>query len=99
MSAAARLDAVIRGRVQGVGFRFFVLRRAAALGLDGWVANAPDGSVRVRAQGARTALDELVAALREGPSGAAVDAVDVAWGEVLGDLPAFGVRSGAHPGD
>ncbi len=65
----ASLDAVVRGWVQGVGFRYFVLDRATALGLVGWVANEPDGSVRCVAEGPRTDLETLLAALTEGPLG------------------------------
>ena len=43
----ARLDATVRGRVQGVGYRYFAMREARALALDGWVANEADGSVHV----------------------------------------------------
>jgi acylphosphatase len=99
VTADRRLDAVVRGRVQGVGFRFFVLRRALELGLDGWVANAADGSVHVRAEGPRDALDDLLARLASGPSGAWVDDVETRWGDGTGDLGPFAVRSGAHPGD
>lgn len=99
MTAHRRLDAVVRGRVQGVGFRFFVLRRALELGLDGWVANAADGSVHVRAEGPREALDALLTLLESGPSGAWVDEVETRWGDETGDLGAFAVRSGGHPGD
>jgi acylphosphatase len=94
-----RLEAVVRGRVQGVGFRYFVLHRATALALDGWVANDADGSVRCRAEGARAALDYLVDALRSGPPGAIVTEVSTTWSEAQGDLGPFRVRSGAHPGD
>lgn len=99
MSDLARLDAVVRGRVQGVGFRYFVLRQGAALGLDGWVANEADGSVRCRAEGSRPALEQLLTALRTGPSGARVDGVDVRWGVATGDLGPITVRSGGHTGD
>lgn len=94
-----RLDAVVRGRVQGVGFRYFVLREATALRLDGWVANEADGSVVCRAEGPRAELDRLVAALWAGPTGASVDAVLVQWGPALGALGPFTVRSGGHRGD
>ncbi len=99
MSAARRLDVVVRGRVQGVGYRFFVLRHAARLGLDGWVANEEDGSVRVRAEGPADALHELLEALRAGPSGSRVDDVAVRWGAATQDLGPFAVRGHAHPGD
>jgi acylphosphatase len=76
-----RLHALIRGRVQGVGFRFFVLRRARALGLSGWVRNRPDGAVEVEAQGPRAALESLAASLREGPPAAGVSRLEETWGE------------------
>ena len=74
-----RVHLVVRGRVQGVGFRYFVVRRAAALGLDGWVSNRADGSVEVEAEGGREALASLVEALRQGPSQAHVTDVLAAW--------------------
>jgi acylphosphatase len=99
VSPRQRLDAVVRGSVQGVGFRYFVLRRAADLDLDGWVRNEPDGSVRCRAEGGRPALEALLAALRDGPPGAWVDRVEASWATASGDLGPFTVRSGAHRGD
>jgi acylphosphatase len=95
----ARIEAVVHGRVQGVGFRYFVWRQAMDMGLDGWVANAADGSVECRAEGDRQTLEELLAVLREGPPGAVVERVDVTWGHALGGLRPFTVRSGAHRGD
>ena len=97
--SARRLDAVVRGRVQGVGYRWFVVRHASRLGLGGWVANEPDGSVRVVAEGAAERLDELVTLLREGPAGASVSAVDHELREASGGLRRFGVRPGSHSGD
>lgn len=67
---------VVRGRVQGVGFRFFVLRQARLVGLAGTVRNLPDGAVEVLAWGGDAALTSLRAALGEGPGHARVDAVD-----------------------
>jgi len=58
---------IVEGRVQGVGYRWFVLRHARALGLAGWVRNADDGSVVLEAQGEPQALDSLESLLREGP--------------------------------
>ena len=94
-----RLEATVRGRVQGVGFRYFVRRRATALGLVGWVANQADGSVRCVAEGPSTVLDELDAALRSGPPSSFVERVDAARMPASGGFDAFVVRSGAHPGD
>ncbi|HYC80622.1 MAG TPA: DNA polymerase ligase N-terminal domain-containing protein [Solirubrobacterales bacterium] len=74
--AEAAVRAVVRGSVQGVGFRYEAQRRARELGALGWVRNEDDGTVRVHAEGPRTAVDSLVAFLREGPRGAAVAAVE-----------------------
>jgi acylphosphatase len=71
-----RLHAVVRGRVQGVGFRWFVRERASALGLAGWVRNREDGTVEVAAEGAPEAIDRLRELLARGPRGADVSAVD-----------------------
>jgi acylphosphatase len=94
-----RLEATIRGRVQGVGFRWFVVRHAKRLGLAGWVANAPDGSVGVVAEGSQVALDELLGLLREGPAGASVEAVDSRRSPASGSLRGFNARAGGHSGD
>lgn len=89
----------MRGLVQGVGFRYFVLREAAASGLDGWVANLPDGSVRCVAEGPADTLEAFLETVRRGPVGARVDAVAANWSEPLGEFVAFTVRSGWHSGD
>lgn len=94
-----RLEATVRGRVQGVGFRYHVLRRAMDLGLTGWVANEPDGSVRCRAEGPRRDLESLLTTLQIGPPGAHVERVIPAWGPGTGSLRPFGIRSGGHSGD
>ena len=96
---AARLEAVVHGRVQGVGFRIFVARRARRQGLTGWVANEPSGRVRCVAEGDRDALKVLLDELREGPPGAFVNRVDADWGPATGSFRDFDVRSGWHPGD
>lgn len=70
--------AVVRGRVQGVGFRFFAERAARELGLGGWVRNLPDGSVETFAEGADEAVGRYIEKLRRGPLASRVDAVDVA---------------------
>jgi acylphosphatase len=97
--ATVRLDAVVRGRVQGVGFRYFVLEEANRLGVGGWVANERDGSVRCVAEGPRAQLETLLDLLRAGPRGAWVDDVEARWGPAAGDLQRFTVRSGGHRGD
>jgi acylphosphatase len=93
MRDAERLDAYVRGRVQGVGFRFFVQQEATRLGLTGYVQNASDGRrVDVVAEGPRTALEHLLAALRQGPDLAYVEQVDAAWGPAGGGFAGFSVR-------
>jgi acylphosphatase len=67
---------VVRGRVQGVGFRWFVEREAHILGISGWVRNNADGSVEVLATGTRDQLAGLRARLRQGPRAARVDCVE-----------------------
>lgn len=94
-----RLDATIRGRVQGVGFRAFVAREASRLGLRGWVANERDGSVHCVAEGPEADLLRLLALVREGPRGAWVDGVDERWAGAAGSFRGFEVRSGWHSGD
>jgi acylphosphatase len=66
---------LVKGRVQGVGFRWFVHREAAALNLRGWVRNTEDGHVEVVAAGPTEDLVELSQALHKGSRGSRVDAV------------------------
>ena len=66
----------IRGRVQGVGFRWFVRETARALRLRGWVKNRPDGNVEVAAAGSDEDLQQLADALGRGPRGAVVESVE-----------------------
>ena len=94
-----RLNAVVHGRVQGVGFRFHVVRAAERLGLRGWVANEADGAVRCVAEGASDDLQRLLAELRAGPAGAWVDRVDETWSAATGEFVRFSVRAGWHGGD
>jgi acylphosphatase len=76
----------ITGRVQGVGYRLWATRAAAALGLRGWVCNRSDGSVEMLATGAPEDVAALVEACRQGPLGARVTAVTVADAEDDGSL-------------
>jgi acylphosphatase len=84
-----RLRAVVRGRVQGVGFRWSVWRRAEQLGLAGWARNRPDGSVVVEAEGPADALDELEAFLKVGPPLAQVDSLDTERRQATGGFDGF----------
>ncbi len=87
------------GDVQGVGFRWFVMREAVRLGLVGWVANEPDGSVAVVAEGPPGALDGLADALGAGPPGARVETVTAHRLAPAGRFARFDIRPGGHPGD
>ncbi|MFN8473736.1 MAG: acylphosphatase [Anaerolineae bacterium] len=92
MTELARLHATVTGRVQGVGFRQATQRQAFSLGLVGWVANRIDGSVEVVAEGPRPQLQKLAGWLHDGPPGARVREVHVAWQEPASNLSDFRVR-------
>jgi acylphosphatase len=94
-----RLEATVRGFVQGVGFRFFVLREAAELELTGWVANEFDGTVRIVAEGGPDRIARFRAALEAGPPGAAVERVSAVEMPATGTFREFSVRSSGHRGD
>ena len=83
---------LIRGRVQGVGFRWFVEREAHILQIAGWVRNDPDGSVEVLAVGTRDQLAGLRSRLQEGPRAARVDDVEESEAELVRGLNSFQVR-------
>ncbi len=93
-SAGVRTAAelVVQGRVQGVGYRNFVHRKANQLGLTGYVMNLRDGTVRVRAEGARDIITELARELEKGPPLARVESVRVTWRPPTGRYSAFGIR-------
>ncbi len=86
------LHAYVRGRVQGVGFRYFAIEQAMMLGLRGYARNARDGSVEVLAQGPRPALERLLSRLRQGPPAAYVSEVRTVWGKPTEHLSGFHVR-------
>ncbi|HLA65571.1 MAG TPA: acylphosphatase [Candidatus Saccharimonadales bacterium] len=85
-----RLSATVSGRVQGVGYRWWVRGIADQLGLTGWVMNDPnERTVELLAEGRPEALDELERLLRIGPSGARVERVEVRRGAASGTLGRF----------
>jgi acylphosphatase len=87
-----RLHARVHGRVQGVNFRYYTQREAAAYGLTGWVANRFDGSVEIVAEGDESALQKLLTFLHRGPPSARVDRVQMDWGEATSEFDRFRVR-------
>ena len=76
MSDAVVRQVVIRGRVQGVGFRYWTTRQAIRLGLAGWVRNRHDGSVEAMFAGPGDVVADMIARCRQGPEAARVDAVE-----------------------
>ena len=88
-----RLHANIYGRVQGVGFRAFVVESAIMLRITGWARNKWDGSVEVVAEGDKPNLEKLLAALQQGPRIAKVDKIDVEWQPASDEFKSFHVRS------
>jgi acylphosphatase len=94
-----RIEATVRGRVQGVGFRYYLLRIASRHGLSGWVSNESDGTVRCVVEGPQDELDRIEEFLRSGPPGAIVEAVHAVRMPATGRFHSFEVRSAGHTGD
>ncbi len=92
MTSTDQLHAWVQGKVQGVGFRYFVRQRAAGLPIAGWVRNLSDGRVELLAEGSRAHLDALLAAVRLGPRGSQVSDVQVKWAPGNGELEGFVVK-------
>jgi acylphosphatase len=86
------LHAIVRGYVQGVGFRYFVIHQAQHLGLRGYTRNLSNGDVEVVAQGPRVVLERLLHALQKGPSAAQVDEVQATWHEPSEPFSGFRIR-------
>jgi acylphosphatase len=86
------LHAYVDGWVQGVGYRYFVVNTALALGLRGYVRNLTDGSVEVIAQGTRPNLERLLTLLQRGPSAAEVKEIRTNWGQPTEHFSGFHVR-------
>lgn len=95
----ARVEVLVHGRVQGVGYRVFALREATFLSLDGFVANESDGTVRVVAEGVRETLEALLERLEAGPPAGFVDRLTVRWEPARGMPSGFRIASGGHRGD
>ncbi len=83
---------IVKGRVQGVGFRWFVEREAGMLGLAGWVRNTDDGTVEVLASGSEEQLESFRTKLKQGPRAARVDSVDESSADAPKDLKSFSIH-------
>ena len=83
------MHVLVRGLVQGVGFRFFVFQYGTNLNLRGWVRNRYNGQVEVMAEGRKDILEAFLEKVKEGPQMAQVDGVDVDWYTPTNELPEF----------
>lgn len=90
--AASAVHLVARGRVQGVGFRFYVREQASRYGVKGWVRNRADGSVEVLAEGKKETLQEFIEVIREGPRFGSVSDLEIDWEEPSGDFTSFSIE-------
>jgi len=97
--ARRRVEVVVRGRVQGVGYRIFASRAAERHGIVGWVTNQSGGTVRALGEGDQRELEAWLGELRRGPVGGFVSDVDERWSEASGGLDDFEIQSGWHSGD
>ena len=86
---SVRAQIVVRGRVQGVGYRAFVVRAGSRLGLFGGVKNLDNGQVEVDVEGTRTAIETLLRELKIGPPGAHVTGIEVEWKPATGRYSEF----------
>ncbi|KAK9373050.1 Acylphosphatase [Lipomyces chichibuensis] len=95
MDSVRRIAFEVQGRVQGVGFRRFVERKALRIGdTTGWVLNAKNGAVKGEAQGAAHNLERLIEAMKSGPYLSRVDKVDYKFIDVICNETGFVIRSG-----
>jgi acylphosphatase len=88
----ARIHIRVSGRVQGVGFRAFVLQSGTLFGLTGWVRNLGYNQVETVAEGQRLVLEKFMEVVRTGPRPARVDAADVEWETPTGKFKRFDIR-------
>ncbi len=87
-----RLNIIVSGRVQGVGFRYFTQSIASSLGLTGWVKNLPNGQVEIEVQGDKELLNEFKKRISKGPSLARVDNIVEKEIPVQGGESTFSIR-------
>ena len=83
---------IAHGRVQGVGFRFYVRERAVPFGIKGWVRNLPDGSVEIHAEGKKDMLDLFIAEIRKGPTFGNVSHLDEEWADPTNRYTGFSIE-------
>ncbi|MCD6249340.1 MAG: acylphosphatase [candidate division Zixibacteria bacterium] len=86
-----RVELLISGMVQGVGFRYYTYQKAQQLRVTGWVKNLPDGRVQVLAEGEREVLEEFISELKAGPNFSVIQDVNISWSESTGRFSSFEV--------
>ncbi|MBN1271559.1 MAG: acylphosphatase [Candidatus Aminicenantes bacterium] len=89
----SRVHMLVKGRVQGVSFRYYTQKWALSLGINGWVRNLADGRVEILVEGKMEDLEELVARTKKGPPIAYVEKVEVDWQPYRGEFSEFRVRN------
>ncbi|MBE7535882.1 MAG: acylphosphatase [Anaerolineales bacterium] len=93
MTSLVRAHIIVKGRVQGVGFRAHVEYHARQIGgLTGWVRNVGYNTVEAVAEGERSNVERLIETMKQGPSMSRVDESTVEWGDATGEFREFGVR-------
>ena len=92
MVEKSSLQAFVKGHVQGVFFRAFVLEKAELLDLNGYVCNLPTGEVEVRAEGSKANLESLIVYLKKGPPASRVDEVTTQWSNYRGKYSHFMIK-------
>ncbi|MDR2535518.1 MAG: acylphosphatase [Treponema sp.] len=91
-AGVSAFSAIVRGRVQGVGFRYTCLSEASRMGLSGWVRNVRDGSVEVWAEGSQEGQVQFLTWLHRGPPGARVDSVQTSPQTPTGQYRNFSIK-------
>ena len=91
MTEQCQVHCIVRGRVQGVGFRSFVRRNAVSLGITGWVKNIFDGSVEFVAEADRARLKRFLEVIEHGNHFSHVTGMDQEWGDAAG-FPGFEIE-------
>ncbi len=90
--AEKAIEALVTGRLQGVGYRSSIQQRATRLGIKGYIRNQSGNQVKIVAEGAEESLKELIDFLREGPTRAEIENYDVEWIEPDGDFFRFSIK-------
>ncbi len=87
-----KVKIIVKGKVQGVGFRYYVLEKANELELTGYTKNLPDGSVETVAEGDPLSISKFIEIVKKGPQSAMVTEIAVDLGKSIGEFPDFEIR-------